>query len=223
MNKIYDTLVMSGGGTKGVIGCGCLQYLEDNKMLDNIKNYIGTSIGGVILYLLAIGYKPQEAFVYFCTSSFMDDLGVGDLVSLSKGNGFYDFDASFGKLLKKITLDKVGKLLTLKDIKEKFNKNLYITTFNHTFLKEELLSHETHPNMPCLLALRLSCNLPFIFSRIKYLNCYYLDGGVRDCLPIKYIKEENTPIINIVNENNKKKINLLYYIYNIMCLTLNII
>lgn len=222
MNKIYDTLIISGGGVRGINAIGSLQYLEDNNMLSNIKNYIGTSIGGVLLYLLIIGYKPIETFVYFCTSSCIDDLGVGDLVSLSNGDGFYNYDTSFGKFLKKATLDKVGKLLTLKDIKEIYNKNFYITTFNYSFLKEELLSHETHPDMPCLFALRLSCNLPIVFSRIKYLNCYYLDGGLKDCLPVKYLIETNVPIIINISDNVKNsdtKFNLLFYIYDLICLT----
>ena len=44
--------------------------------------------------------------------------------------------------------------------------------------RTEYLSYLNHPNMQCLIALRMSCNLPIIFSQFKYLNCYYLDGGM---------------------------------------------
>ena len=70
MNKVYEKLVISGGGIKGLSGLGALQYLEDNKLLESINTYIGTSIGGIILYLLAIGYKPIEIIVYFCNGLF---------------------------------------------------------------------------------------------------------------------------------------------------------
>ena len=61
----YDTLVLPGGGIKGLILLGGVQYLIDNYYMKNIKNFVGTSIGSIIGYLLIIGYTPIEIFVYF--------------------------------------------------------------------------------------------------------------------------------------------------------------
>ena len=63
----YDTLVLAGGGTKGILTLGALQYAFDNLFLTNVKNYIGTSAGAMICFLLCIGYKPIEIIVYICT------------------------------------------------------------------------------------------------------------------------------------------------------------
>ena len=44
----FDTLVLSGGSTKGIIILGALQYLADNFYLSEVKNFIGTSSGAII-------------------------------------------------------------------------------------------------------------------------------------------------------------------------------
>ena len=51
-NIHYDTLVLSGGSSKGIIILGCIQYLVDNYLLKGIETYIGTSVGSIICFLL---------------------------------------------------------------------------------------------------------------------------------------------------------------------------
>ena len=70
----YDTLVLSGGSSKGIMTLGALQYLYDNFLLKNIKNYIGTSAGAMICYLLAIGYTPVEIIVYICKHQLLEKM-----------------------------------------------------------------------------------------------------------------------------------------------------
>ena len=68
-NKKYKNVVISGGAIKGIASLGALQYLVDNQFicLQDTLNYIGTSVGGIISYLLIIGYTPIEIFVKICT------------------------------------------------------------------------------------------------------------------------------------------------------------
>ena len=56
-----DTLCFSGGGIKGITFAGALSYLEENKKikLDDINNFIGTSIGGIFATLLALKYNSN--------------------------------------------------------------------------------------------------------------------------------------------------------------------
>ena len=227
MNKVYEKLVISGGGIKGLSGLGALQYLEDNKLLESINTYIGTSIGGIILYLLAIGYKPIEIIVYFCTNSFLTKFSVVDVISLTNGTGMYDWNI-INSFLEKMTLDKIGKFLTLRELKEVYNKNLIVITYNFTNKKEEEISYINHPNMSCLVALRLSANLPLVFSRYRYLNCYYLDGGFINNLPVNLVDDiDKAIIINLVNYTNKEEnesedFKIYYYLYDLICIAANI-
>jgi hypothetical protein len=63
MNKMeYDTICMSGGGIKGFSFIGALDYLNKKKFIntDNIKNWVGTSIGSIIAYVFVCGFSIIE-------------------------------------------------------------------------------------------------------------------------------------------------------------------
>jgi predicted acylesterase/phospholipase RssA len=72
-NKLYEAIVLSGGGLKGFGLLGGLQYMVDSKrFVDDVLFYSGTSIGAVICYFLAIGYTPIEMTVYSITNKIFD-------------------------------------------------------------------------------------------------------------------------------------------------------
>ena len=123
--------------------------------------------------------------------------------------------------IEKITLEKIGYLLTLKDVYDKYGKELVCCTYNQTLRKKEYMSYKTDPNLPCLIALRMSSNLPFIFDRFKYMNNYYIDGGIVDNLPLDLVnKDEKTLAIYLKNKKKKKdgEFKILEYIYDIICI-----
>ena len=80
-NKIYDTLVLSGSSIKGFAFLGALQYLYENNKL-NIDNYIGTSAGAIISYLLIIGYTPIEIFLDICTNQTIEKMQHFNIVAI---------------------------------------------------------------------------------------------------------------------------------------------
>ena len=193
IGKKYLNIVLSGGGSKGLSTLGSLQYIYDNDMIDHDQelNFIGTSIGGVIAYLLIIGYKPMEIFVNLCTSDFLGSFQYGDILSMTQGSGSFDWTV-INQFLEKLTLQKIGKFLTMKDLKLLFNKNLTLVTYNLTEHKKELISgdNEKFKDVPCLTALRMSSNVPIIFSQFKYFDCEYIDGGFIDNLATGVIENE---------------------------------
>ena len=54
----FDTIVLAGGSTKGLLTLGALQYAYDNNIIKNINTFIGTSAGAILCFLLIIGYTP---------------------------------------------------------------------------------------------------------------------------------------------------------------------
>ena len=99
-----------------------------------------------------------------------------------------------------------------------------ICTFNNTQKKLEMLNYETSPDIPCLIAIRMSCNLPLIFDRFKYMDSYYLDGGLIDNFPIHLVGEEKALGINLCADdivNADEKFRFLDYIYDIICIPIN--
>ena len=219
----FNCLVLSGGGSKGYSMLGALQYLYDKGYMESIKNFIGTSIGGIISYLLIIGMTPIEIIVYLSTHKITERLKHFNLVAMIHRQGALNFSI-LSEAIEKITLEKVGYHLTMKDISKKYGKRLILTTYNLTEDKLEYLSDETHPDLPCLIALRMTANLPFIFEDFKYYNNYYIDGGVIDNFPIDYF-DNNENIVFGLNlktmEKFKSEDNTAEYFLKLISIPLN--
>jgi predicted acylesterase/phospholipase RssA len=221
----YDTLVLSGASIKGLVLLGALQYAYDNYLM-KITTYIGTSSGAMICYLLAIGYTPIEIAVYICTFQLMEKLQEFNLVSMLNGAGATSF-SGIQEQLEKMTINKIGRLLNMQQLKEEFGKRLVFATYNLTKNCAEYLSAETHPTIPCLTAIRMSCNLPLIFEHFKYNGCFYVDGGLTDNFAINVGDRIGTKIIGIYTDLldkgdcNTMDMNVLEYIYKLICIPIN--
>ena len=208
---IYDTIILSGGGTKGLCSLGSLQYLQDSKRIDcsAIKTMVGTSIGAIICYFIAIGYTPIELVVYLCSHNVLESLTINNFEKIVTGEGIYDYQI-LRDVYEKMTLEKMDNVPTLHDIYTQFGKELIICTYNFTERKPEHLSYRTHPDLSCLDALRMSSNLPFIFSSFWYNEKEYIDGGVIENFSfsmasslIKDREESEKKIVGIYLDNDK--------------------
>ena len=208
----FDTLVLSGGSTKGIIILGALQYLADNFYLSEVKNFIGTSSGAIICFLLSIGYSPIEIMVYICTHQLLEKIQHFNIVAMINGCGASSFSNIYEQL-EKMTIEKIGYIPTFADLKNKYN-----VTENKT----EYLSCENNPDLPCLIALRMSSNLPLVFENFKYGSNFYVDGGVSDNFAIDLGDKIGKKILGLYidaeDKNFKKEndINIIEYIYRLM-------
>jgi predicted patatin/cPLA2 family phospholipase len=196
MSEQYDTLVLSGGGIKGFCLLGALQAVIDLGQIKNINNYVGTSVGAILGYLLAIGYTPIEIIVSLYTNRWLERMQYFNLVAMTNGNGATSFN-SLHEALEKLTLDKIGRLLTLGKLKELYGKSLYCCTYNMTICSSEYVGPDNYPDLPCLTALRMTANIPLIFDRFKYMDNYYVDGGLVDNFPIIYGEKIGKKILGI--------------------------
>jgi len=221
----YDTLVLSGGSSKGILTLGALQYCYDTYLLNKIETYVGTSSGAIISFLLIIGYSPIEIMVYICCNGLLEKMQHFNFVSMINGTGATSF-VNIYEQLEKITIDKIGYIPTLLDLKVKYNKTLICTTYNLTKEKTEYMSHETHPNLPSLIALKMSSNLPLIFENFKYNSDFYVDGGVSDNFPIDVGVKIGKKVLGILlsSQDNFEKgpdIGILEFIYKLLCIPIS--
>lgn len=216
----YDTLVLSGGSTKGLVTLGAIQYCYDNFMLNKLSNYVGTSSGCAISYLLIIGYTPVEIITYICTHQLLEKMQHFNLVAMLQGRGVMSFN-HIQEQLEKMTIDKIGYLPTLQDLHSKYEKTLVCVTHNLTSRKTEYISHITNPAMPCLTAIRMSCNLPLIFENYKYGDSFYIDGGISDNFPISVGDEMGKKVLGLVIVPEKqvdavRRDNVMEFIYDLL-------
>ena len=200
---------------------GALQYAFDNYLLKNINTYIGCSVGIMIGYLLAIGYTPIEIVVYICCNQLMEKMVHFNIVAMINNQGASSYN-TINETFEKMTINKIGFYPTLKDLKDKFGKTLICSTYNLTEQKVEYLSPDTHPNLPCRTAIRMSSNLPLIFENFKYGNSLYIDGGICDNFPIDLGDKIGKKILGILitsetkNLNNVNEMGVLEFIYLLM-------
>lgn len=184
---VYTTLVLSGGGAKGIIHLGVLQQYYEKKLLQDIKIGVGTSVGTIILYLLFIGYTPSEIFMesqLFDFQEFKDitDINIGKLL---KNSGMINIDILIQKI-DYLSVQKIGYSPSLSELYELTGKELIVTTYNLTRGQSEYKSYHTDPDINCLDAIRLSCNIPIVFYKCIYDKCVYIDGAFIDNFPIEW-------------------------------------
>jgi NTE family protein len=200
LQSLYTTLVLSGGGMKGIAMLGALQHLQDSSKLYHVDRIIGTSIGAIIGYLWCIGYTPIELMVFLCQKQHQEFLHLltltqWDVMNCMQGHRGAIPYMVIQELLEKLSMDKMSTLLTLKQLKEKSGKTLVCCTYNRTHHKTEFLSAETYPDLPCLMALRMSSAIPFVFDACFFQNNLYADGGLVENIPLSPVKADEKAIV----------------------------
>ena len=206
-NVIFDSLVIQGGGMYGFYHLGALSYLQENGYLNNIKNFSGSSIGAIICYLIIIGCSPIEILLTLHTNQITQKLKDSfNLKNILENKGIFDFSI-LRNALNDVTRQKLGKEITMIDIKKMFKKNFSICTFNYTKKEIEYITHETNPDMNCIDALQCSASIPLIFDWYDYDGYIYVDGGFVDNFPIdhSYIVGNilGLTIMHTCNDNEK--------------------
>ena len=210
LSKNYKVLVLSGGGSKGVILLGMLHRLVNKKLFSNeneknkdnerdrisdennlfinylsgIEAFIGTSIGSIICLLLLITLTPVEILSYICTKDLSVDTKINILLLISKC-GIMSFDSFFDEI-QKTTEERLGFIPTMDELYKLFQKDFVCVTHNMTTDETVYIDYKSHPNLSCIEALKMSCNVPLIFEKYMYDKCFYIDGAISDNFPIEY-------------------------------------
>jgi len=222
-SKTITNLVLCGGGVRGIAHLGALKALEEQNILQNIKNISGSSIGGIIGCLIAIGYTPTEIYNVIevfdlekCRTKKMSDIftqfGIDD---------GHNFRIIIKKLFKK---KKISHTMTFNELYKLKGMKLILTTVCINDKTVKYLSNETEPNMPLIDGLRMTSSFPFWFIPVLYKNKLYIDGGCIDNFPISVFKDELDKTIGIylisLNEYKTKISNIEEYFMSLIeCLS----
>lgn len=200
--KLPTTLVLSGGAIKGIYLLGALHGLYNglyNDVYCNVfKRLIGTSSGGIICFLLSIGYSPFEIYKSLLKSDNLltvDYTGInavfsrgseaGDQKVINGRGGIFSSKHIFLHVQKLMYKKKINRNLTFKEHNDITGTMLVITAFNVTQKKETLFSMLTFPDVPIIEALQLSSGIPIVFRPLSFNDDMFVDGGVWDNFPVK--------------------------------------
>lgn len=217
--ETYRTLVLSGGSIKCIATLGSIQYGYDNLLLQRVDTFIGTSAGAILCYLLCIGYTPIEIIMYLCGHAVFSRPHHIDIVSMMNGTGALEFSL-LSTHIERMTIEKIGRLVTFQDVWNLFGKKLVMNTYNLSKDRIEYLSIDTTPDMPCLTALRQTCSLPFVFEAYKYMGDYYVDGGIYENFAIAHRIDRDDGkrlgiCIDIVQVDPSTN-NMMEYVYHLL-------
>lgn len=186
----YEELIISSGGNRGFSIIGVLNEFSKNYPINKIKYFTGCSVGSLILLFLILGYNINELnnILFDLDFSLFQEL---KLINLVEKCGF-DEGTKINNFLKAIIINKnYNYNITFKELFEKTNKILTIVVTNITKGLSEYHNYINTPDMQVFLSIRMSINIPIIFSPILYNKNYYIDGGLLDPFPYKYNKHIN--------------------------------
>jgi NTE family protein len=201
MCQTFKTLVLSGGAFKGFAFIGSIKYLEENGFMKKIDNFVGSSSGAIIAFLLALGYTSIE-----CLDLCLGALDIYNKQQLDMDNVFNVFqtlgldDGSHIELWLSTCLKRKLKSATNTNINTSISdmtfiefakatgKNLVICASEITKQEEIYFSLDDTPNMRVITAIRASIAIPLIFTPVRILDRIYIDAGLMNNFPIEKVK-----------------------------------
>lgn len=209
---------LAGGGIKGSAHIGALKALEEaNIPIDCIS---GTSSGSIVATLYAIGYSCEEILNIFLQNSkkikLIDFKNIINIIKrLIVKHKFLIEGFNSGEIIEKL-INKVCNAKEIYDIKD-IKKDLIIASvslnsgkvyFFETKNFEDRYSDEIIHinNINIGKAVRASCSFPGIFCPLHLDEDLLIDGGVRENIPWKEVKNRGIDKVFCIVFEEKKKL-----------------
>ncbi len=204
-------LALSGGGIRGIAHAGVLKALEENNIKIDIIG--GTSSGGIISSLYAMGYSPYYIYILFKRyAKEIVEINLNTIVS-SVANFMMNKKINMsglktGESLEKAyeTLGKKRGIIKIKDIKK---LPVVIPTVNVSDGKEYIFTNNIPKgiknkskyiiDVPVGRAIRATSSFPGVFCPCSFEKYNFLDGGVLDNVPVIEVKKQGADKVIAVN------------------------
>jgi NTE family protein len=168
-------LVLSGGGAKGLVHVGVLQWLHEEGLEPSV--IAGCSSGAIAGVLYAAGLKPKEI-----RDVFLDE----ELFTT-----------------KNFTFRKPGIFDTSK-LEKMFRKYLEKKTFSNLDIPVKVVATDMQKGRSrvfsegdVVLPVLASMAYPMVFSPVEIEGTTYLDGGIMDHFPLDVIREDCTHTLGV--------------------------
>lgn len=216
----YDTLIISCGGMKGCSAISFLQTINPYISFTHIKNYYGSSIGGLIVSLIAIGYSIDEIYqiFYYLQFSNFQEFHIKQMLECSG----LDNGDKYNRLLISIFQYKhISPHMTLQELYDRTGIYLYLTGTNLSRRSSVSFSHRTHPRMSIIMAIRITTCIPFLYVPIEYEGDMYIDGGLLEPMPKNILnnaralaillQEIPDRFVNVSRKSANREINIIEY------------
>lgn len=192
-------LVLSGGGGKGAYQAGVFRALMEKGIQDYITAVSGASVGALNLVMFASGQINLAQDIW-------RNITPDQFLSLNEK----DDD---GVLSRKGIEDIISKNIDLNIIREN-EKRLYVSVTERMDYDDGIaryFSLNYRPYEEIKKILLASSAMPIIYSPVEIDGKLYVDGGVKDNLPIKPLYIEGIRNFIVVGLSTETKINFEKY------------
>ena len=202
-------IALSGGGIRGIAHAGVLKALEDNGIKIDVIG--GTSSGGLIASLYAMGYSPYYIYILFKKyskdivninttpiisgiKSFMlnKKLKLSGLKTGKSLEKIYD-EAALRKGINKIQDIEMPIVIPAVDITE---SKEYVFT---NYIPEDEDKSKYITDISVGKAVRASSSFPAVFCPCEFRKHRFLDGGALDNIPVYEVKKQGVDKVIAVN------------------------
>ena len=194
-------VALAGGGLKGLAHIGALKALEELGV--KIEYLSGTSSGRIFASFYAMGYcleeikkrtmenykiltKIPKTPLFKAGATYLTS-GVAQIEGLIPGE-------NIANLVNEVSKDTAIKNMSQIEIPFAITAVDTITTKECVFLSKEIKKSDNLDidyiyDAPIATATRASMSFPGVFTPCQYKNYNFIDGGTKDNLPVKILKE----------------------------------
>lgn len=193
MKTDINTLVLSGGGIRGVAYCGAFRKLKElheiGKINLDIKRLACVSVGCLFGLVFVLGYTPEDIEEEIIQKNF------SELKHIRFSNFLKKFGADSGKniitWLETLILKRGMKLdINFKELYERTGIEYQVLATDLKTFDWAIFDHIKTPTVSVTKAIRYSISIPFIFTAEKFNNHVLVDGAVINSYPI-YLFQDN--------------------------------
>jgi NTE family protein len=202
MKTKIDTLLLSGGATRGVVYCGIFKKIREiqeskgSNIEINIKKICCISVGCIfgLAYTLGYEYKEVQDIVIQKKFSELRDIKVTNLVSnfgIDSGKNIISWIESL------ITRKGYEPNITFAELYSRTGIQFQVLATNlHTY---ELVTfdHIESPGLEVTKAIRMSIGIPFVFTVERYNGQVHVDGGLVSNYPIHLFEDDLSTTLGV--------------------------
>lgn len=195
MNRKTLALALGGGGARGLAHLGILEVLEKNKIKPDF--IAGTSMGGIIGAMYALGYTIEEI-----------NKIVTNLKNIEIEPSYY-LNLLHESLVKadfiEDILNQIFKNKKFEDCKIPFSTvAIDLETGKEVVFSKGLIKE----------ALRATVSIPILFPPHFYKDRYLIDGGILNNVPLTCLRKKNPDVlvgVKIINYTSQQYISGMVY------------
>lgn len=208
-------LVLPGGGSNFFTFYGIVKqlHIENIWKYDTLSSIHCTSSGSILAFiiLLKMDWNIIDNYIINRPWDTVYTITPEMCLDIFQSKGFVNIDFLYvfaNPLLKTV---EWSNQITLKELYEVTNIDLYIYVTNYTTMTPYCFHHITDPDIPLFHAIYMSSSLPLLAQPLAWKDTYYIDGGLYNNNPIQPCVDLNNidEILSfkVIYSNNNETIN----------------